>query len=131
MSLLKISIIALTMSIGSASSAIAHDAALASSAALHILSNGEHLSGFFFIGVLVGLFVGLTGGWRESGVFWIAAVPFFLLSSDSHVSLIEPGGIIFAIGFLSAGFLIMFVAGNAAAAILRDINPNEKNVKRE
>ena len=131
MSLLKISIIALTMSIGSASSAIAHDAALASSAALHILSNGEHLSGFFFIGVLVGLFVGLADGWRKSGVIWITAIPFFLLSSDSHVSLVEPGGIVFAIGFLSSGFFIVFVAGNAVTAILRDTNPNEKTVKKE
>mgnify|MGYP001295268113 CR=1 FL=1 len=131
MSLLKISIIALTMSIGSASSAIAHDAALASSAALHILSNGEHLSGFFFIGVLVGIFISLAGGWRKSGVIWITAIPFFLLSSDSHVSLIEPGGIIFAIGFLSSGFLIIFLAGNTAAAILRNTNPDEETVKKE
>ena len=122
---------AVTMLIGSASFASAHDADLASSAALHILSNGEHFSGFFFIGVLVGLFVSLAGGWRKSGVIWITAVPFFLLSSDSHVSLIEPGGIIFAIGFLSAGFLIMFVASNAAAAILRDTNPTEKTAKKE
>ena len=131
MSVLKKSIMALTTLIATTPFAIAHDADPGSSAALHILSNGEHFSGFLFIGVLVGLFVSLAGGWRKSGVVWMAAVPFFLLSSDSHVPLIEPGGIIFAIGFLSAGFFIIFVAGNAAATILRDANPNEKSVKKE
>ena len=131
MSLLKKSIMALITLIATTPFAIAHDADPESSAALHILSNGEHFSGFLFIGVLVGLFVSLSGGWRKSGVVCMAAVPFFLLSSDSHVPLIEPGGIIFAIGFLSAGFFIIFVAGNAAATILRDANPNEKSVKKE
>ena len=131
MSFLKKSIMALITLIATTPFAIAHDADPGSSAALHILSNGEHFSGFLFIGVLVGLFVSLSGGWRESGVVWMAAGPFFLLSSDSHVPLIEPGGIIFAIGFLSAGFFIMFIAGNAAATILRDANPNEKSVKKE
>ena len=131
MSFLKKSIMALTALIATTPFATAHDAGPGSSAVLHILSNGEHFSGFLFIGVLLGLLISLAGGWRESRVGWMAAVPFFLLSSDSHVSLIEPGGIIFAVGFLSAGFFIMFVAGNAAATILRDANPNEKSVKKE
>ena len=131
MSFLKKSIIALAMLIATAPFAIAHDADPSSSAALHILSKGEHFSGFLFIGVLVGLFVSLAGGWRRSGVIRMTAVPFFLISSDSHVSLIGPGGIIFAVGFLSAGFLIMFFAGNATAAMLRDANPNKEPVKKE
>ena len=125
MSLFKKFIIALTISISMMQYAIAHDAVPGSSAVLHILSNGEHFSGFFFIGVLVGLFVCLAGGWQKSRFVWITAIPFFLLSSDSHVSVIEPGGITFAIGFLSSGFFIMFVVGNAAAAFLRDNNFNK------
>ena len=61
----------------------------------------------------------------------MAAIPFFLLSSGSHVSLVEPSGIIFAVGFLSTGFLIMFVAGNAAIRVLHDTNSNEKSVKKD
>ena len=131
MSLPKISTMALIIFIGSAPSAIAHDADLASSATLHILNNGEHFSGFVFLGVLVGLFIILAGGWQKSRIIWITAIPFFLLSSDSHVSLIEVDGIIFAIGFLSSGLLIMFVTGNAVMKILRYTNPDERNVKKE
>ena len=131
MSLLKKSIMVLIMLISTASFAIAHDTDPGSSAVLHILSNGKHCSAFLFIGVLIGLFVSLTGEWQKSRVIWIVGLPFFLISSDSHVSLIEPGGIIFAIGFLSAGLLIMFGACNAAAVVLRQANPNDRTVKKE
>ena len=131
MNFLQNSIMMLTTLIATIRFAIAHDADPGSSAALHILSNGEHFSGFLFIGVLLGLFVSLSGSWRKSGFVWMATVPFFLLSSDSHLPLIEPGGIIFAVGFLSAGFFIMSVAGAAAATILRNANPDEKLVKKE
>ena len=129
MSFLKKSIMALTALIATTPFATAHDAGPGSSAVLHILSNGLHFSGFLFIGVLVGLFVPS----RRLAEIWSCMDGRRTLlssSSDSHVPLIEPGGIIFAIGFLSAGF-IMFIAGNAAAMILRDANPNEKSVKKE
>ena len=131
MSLLKNSVVALTILTGFPPSAIAHDVHRVSSAALHILSNGEHFSGFFFLGILTGLFASLAGSRRRSVGLCMAAIPFFLLSSGSHVSLVEPGGIIFAVGFLSTGFLIMFVAGNAAIRVLHDTDANEKSVKKD
>ena len=106
MSLLKISVVALT---GFTPSAIAHDVNRVSSAALHILSNGEHFSGFFFLGILTGLFASLAGGWRRSVGLWMAAIPFFPLSRGSHVSLVEPGGIIFAVGFFATLFCVHHV----------------------
>ena len=70
---------------------------------LHIASNVLHLTSFAVMGIMCELYRGYSGG---SNYGWIFIAPFALLLSHAHVPFQSGNGLIFALGFVAAGYFV-------------------------
>tara|TARA_B100000676_G_C17929259_1_gene759912 strand:- start:540 stop:941 length:402 start_codon:yes stop_codon:yes gene_type:complete len=72
-------------------------------ASLHIASSILHLTGFALMGIISELY--RCYGHSEISS-WTLIAPFALLMSHAHVPLQSDNGLIFAMGFVAAGYLV-------------------------
>ena len=100
------------------SAAFAHHALPDSSGFLHIVAGADHFAGFFIMGALGGLYAHLFGGWRYICGTMLA---FVLLASHSHMPLWTGTGLLFAMGFSSAGLLIAVAAARLTIALVEKL----------
>ena len=70
---------------------------------LHIAFNVLHLTSFAFMGIMCELYRGYSGG---SIYGWIFIAPFALLLSHAHVPFQSGDGLMFAMGFAAAGYIV-------------------------
>ena len=69
----------------------------------HIASNVLHLTSFAVMGIMCELYRGYSGG---SNYGWIFIAPFALLLSHAHVPFQSVDGLMFAMGFVAAGYFV-------------------------
>ena len=70
---------------------------------LHIATSILHLSSFAVMGIMCELYRGYSGG---SIYGWIFIAPFAFLLSHAHVPFQSGDGLMFAMGFATAGYIV-------------------------
>lgn len=109
-------------------SALAHPAAPGSSGFLHALASADHFTGFFVIGAMCGLYLHL---FRGRLYVYGSLLPFVLLASHDHAPVADQAGLVFALGFLGAGFVIAFAAVRLAMALVEQLGLRPPRTDRD
>lgn len=109
-------ILAIVFSLVPLGAAMAHDAASGDSGLLHVLSDGGHVTGFFILGAMSGLYLYFV---RGHAFIFLSVLPLMLLASHAHLPITTPAGLVFALGFLAGGFIVAFVAAELSTALIK------------
>lgn len=119
--------LSLALLLGIASVAGAHEAAPGSSGFLHVVGHVGHFVPFLIVGAMGGIYLYLFGGWISVGA---AMLPLAVLSSHSHAPISTSEGLVFAGGFVTAGFVNAIVAARLVCALFARLGIRRADTKR-
>ncbi len=101
-----------------ASPSEAHETVSGASGFLHVVSNANHFSGFFIMGLIGGLHAYLFG----ARSFIIASfLMVAMLASYAHMPFSTTSGIIFSLGFLGASVAAAFAAARIVQIAIKQL----------
>lgn len=121
-------IASIVLSATTASAAMAHEPLAGDSGVLHVLARADHFAGFVIIGAMSGLYLYLS---RDRLYLFGCVLPFVILASHAHAPITSQAGLVFAMGFLSAGFLIAYAAALFGMALIKQLSPRRPRLERD
>ena len=110
------------------SAAVAHEATPGSPGFWHVLSDAGHFVEFLVIGAMSGLYVR-----RFGGRLYVCGslLPLVLLASHLHVPITGGAGLLFAFGFLGAGFVLAAATARVVIALVEDLGARPPSAERD
>lgn len=110
------------------SAAVAHEATPGSQGFWHVLAGAGHFVEFLVIGAMGGLYLRRFGGRLY---VYGSLLPLVLLASHLHVPITGEAGLLFALGFLGAGFVVAAATARVVVALVEDLSARPPSAERD
>ena len=106
----------------------AHNVDMDGSGFVHVISDIDHSLGFVLIGMFGGFYIYLFGSKRY---VFACMVPFAALGANSHAAILTGAGIVFSLGFLTAGVVLVCAALSLAATLMEWLGVPKSKAQRD